>query len=218
VKAFSRLREFASRWIWRFDRPWGPAGRKLARSMNTSHASVTEWGLSHLSISADDILLDVGCGGGATVARLSSRAPEGTVIGLDLSRACVSEARKLNREQIRAGRVDILQGSVSSIPFPKDTFHGVTAVETHYFWPDWEKGLQEIFRVIRPGGWISLICTAYRGSEFDERNLRWVRTYNMRYLSPEEFRDSLSGSGFDFIQIECKLEKGWLSAKGLKPL
>jgi cyclopropane fatty-acyl-phospholipid synthase-like methyltransferase len=38
--------------------------------MNRRHAKVTEWGLSHVSIRKGDTTLDIGCGGGATIARL----------------------------------------------------------------------------------------------------------------------------------------------------
>jgi 2-polyprenyl-3-methyl-5-hydroxy-6-metoxy-1,4-benzoquinol methylase len=47
--------------------PTGRFGRLLIRAMNVSHYQLTDWGLSHLSIGKQDMILDVGCGGGGTI-------------------------------------------------------------------------------------------------------------------------------------------------------
>ncbi len=44
--------------------------------------------------------------------------------------------RETNQRAIAEGRVDIDQASVSELPFPDAIFDLVTAVETHYYWPD----------------------------------------------------------------------------------
>ena len=53
----------------------------LAR-MNESHAPVTAWALSHAHPAPDAAVLDIGCGGGATLRRLAELAPQGTPAGL----------------------------------------------------------------------------------------------------------------------------------------
>ena len=55
-------------------------GRLFLWLMNRSHAKVTAWGLAHTAIARDAAILDVGCGGGRTIARLASAAPDGSVI------------------------------------------------------------------------------------------------------------------------------------------
>ena len=44
-------------------KPKGKLGNIQLKSMNKEHTSVSLWGLKHLSIKPDDIVLDVGCGG-----------------------------------------------------------------------------------------------------------------------------------------------------------
>jgi 2-polyprenyl-3-methyl-5-hydroxy-6-metoxy-1,4-benzoquinol methylase len=44
--------------------PQGKLGNIQLKSMNKEHTPVSLWGLKHLDISPDDIILDVGCGGG----------------------------------------------------------------------------------------------------------------------------------------------------------
>ena len=98
------------------------------------------------------MILDVGCGGGMTVARLAAIATEGKTYGIDYSEASVAASLKANRERIAAGRVEVLLGSASHLPFPDQMFDLVTAVETHYYWPDLNADMREVLRVLKRGG------------------------------------------------------------------
>src|SRR5207302_8308907 len=136
-------------------------GRAVAWIMNKSHAGLTAWGLSHVTVEKRSKALDVGCGGGATIQRLAAMASEGTVSGIDYGSGSVATARATNAELIKAGRVDIQQGSVSQLPYPDHTFDLVTAVETHYYWPDLVADTREVLRVLKPGGTFVIIAEAY---------------------------------------------------------
>lgn len=78
----------------------------------------------------------------------------------------MAAARELNAHAIGAGRVQIEQGLVAALPFPDCTFDIVTAVETHYYWPDLPANVREILRVLKPGGTFALIAETYRGGPF----------------------------------------------------
>jgi len=63
-------------WLLRQCRkPSGWFGARVARTMNVAHASLTNWGLTHVTIGRADVILDVGCGGGLTVQKLAALAP-----------------------------------------------------------------------------------------------------------------------------------------------
>jgi len=117
-------------------KPGGLLGRRLVRAMNLTHAPLTDWGLDQLAVGNATAILDVGCGGGRTVHRLAALAPGGKVIGLDYSATCVAASRDFNAKEIEAGQARIDLGSVAALPFADSTFDIVTAVETHYYWPD----------------------------------------------------------------------------------
>lgn len=102
-------------------------------NMNSRHSGVTDWGLTHVSIEKTDIILDVGCGGGRTLSKLSAIASEGKVYGIDYSEASVAASKRTNARWVTMGRVEVLHGSVSRLPFREGMFDLVTAVETH-FW------------------------------------------------------------------------------------
>jgi ubiquinone/menaquinone biosynthesis C-methylase UbiE len=147
-------------------KPSGPHGRRVVRAMNLSHATMTDWGLQQITVPKNAMILDVGCGGGRTVQKLAALAPEGKVVGLDYSAASVAVSRDTNAQEIAAGRVQIEQGSVVALPFPDHTFDIVTAVETHYYWPDLSANVREILRVLKAGGTFALIAETYRGGSF----------------------------------------------------
>lgn len=205
-------------WIFRQVRkPSGPLGRRMVRAMNLGHSSMTDWGLQQLSVPRNASILDVGCGGGRTIHRLAALAPEGTVFGLDYSAASVAVSSDTNAEEIAAGRVQIQQGSVASLPFPDCTFDVVTAVETHYYWPDLPANTREIFRVLKPGGTFALIAETYRGGPL--RFLYGIVMPLLRaaFLSDAEHRNLLTQAGFTEVETKHVPGKNWICATGRKP-
>jgi ubiquinone/menaquinone biosynthesis C-methylase UbiE len=95
-----------------------------------------DWGLAHVSVNERDTILDIGCGGGRTLNKLAAMATQEKVYGVDFSGESVAVSKKTNARSIEMGRVEIQHASVSQLPFPDDTFDLVTAVETHFWWPN----------------------------------------------------------------------------------
>ncbi len=146
-----------SRFLSQWRKPTGRLGRILAWVLNVSHAKGTSWGLQHITIEKSFSILDIGCGGGGFVHELAGMVTEGKVYGIDYSEECLAVSRRTNRLWIKMGRVEILNGPVSSLPFPNQMFDLVTAVNSHYYWPDLVSDMQEVLRVLKPGGRLALI-------------------------------------------------------------
>ena len=198
-------------------KPSGSLGRRIVRAMNVSHSTMTDWGLQQVMVPKNAAILDVGCGGGRTVQRLATLAPEGKVVGLDYSAASVAASRETNAQGIEAGRVQIEQGSVAALPFPDRTFDIVTAVETHYYWPNLPANVREVLRVLKPGGTFALIAETYRGGPF--RLLYGIVMPLLRaaFLSDEEHRDLLTQAGFTDVATKHVSGKNWICATGRRP-
>ena len=202
-------------------KPSGRVGRLTLWSMNRRHSKVTEWGLKHVPIRNRDTILDVGCGGGMTIARLAALASEGKIYGIDYSEESVAASRRANRQSIDAGRVEVLQGSVSHLPFPDRMFDLATAVETHYYWPDLNADMQEILRVLRPGGALVIIAEAYKGGKYD-RLLKRLEALQRRgimsyaHLTVSEHSELFSRAGYSDVRVFEEYDKGWLCAMGRK--
>lgn len=143
-------------------KPKGKLGNIQLKSMNKEHTPVSLWGLKHLDIKSDDVILDVGCGGGININRMSEKAKK--VYGVDYSIESVKLSREVNRQEIYDGKVEVVKGDVQSLPFEDESFDIVTAFETVYFWPNIEKCFGEVKRVLKPGG-IFLIGLESNGSD-----------------------------------------------------
>jgi SAM-dependent methyltransferase len=200
-------------------KPSGFFGRLSLRNMNQRHSPLTDWGLSHVTVLPGFTILDVGCGGGRTLGKLAEAAPEGKVFGLDHSADSVAISTRTNARAITAGRIEIRQGSISALPWPENTFDLVTAVETHFFWPDLPGDARQVLRVLRPGATFLVIAEIYKGANTAVAKLaaeHGSRT-GMQLLTPEEHRELLVTAGFTNIRISVEAGKGWIVCIASKP-
>jgi ubiquinone/menaquinone biosynthesis C-methylase UbiE len=186
--------------------------------MNSRHSKLTDWGLSKISMGKQDIILDVGCGGGRTVSKLAAIATEGKAYGLDYSEASVAVANKTNRRWIEMGRVKIWEGSVSQLPFAGGTFDLVTAVETHFWWPDLPTDMREVLRVLKPSGKLLIIAEIYKGAQTKTAKLaeKYLPLSGMKLLSVDEHRETFANAGYSDVQIIEERAKGWICGIGTK--
>ncbi len=199
-------------------KPEGELGDQLLERMNESHESLARWGVNHLDIGKDDVILDIGCGGGVNVARFL-KMTDNKVYGLDYSEVAVEKSTKLNQAAIDEGRCEIIQGSVSELPFEDNTFDIITGFETVYFWPDFINDSKEVRRVLKDDG-IMFICNEAVPNEGDERQKELIDLLEMNIYSEDEFDEYLREAGFSDIisfskngqdSLDKELVTGWLS-------
>ena len=166
----------------------------MLKFMNLCHAPLTNWGLNLVDIQDGWTMLDIGCGGGATLQRLLKRSRGATVYGIDISEESVAKAKKVNAEVLDK-QVFITQGSAEELPYEDGKFDLVTAVETVYFWPNLPHCLQEVLRVLKSGGRFAIMV------EVVDSDSKWTSVVEgMTAYSPEELKKLLDYAGF--IQTE----------------
>ena len=170
--------------------PKGRMGRAMLQFMNCCHAPLTNWGLGLVDIQNGWTMLDIGCGGGATLQRLLKRSKNAMVYGIDISEESVAKAKKVNADVLDK-QVFVTQGSAEKLPYKDGMYDLVTAVETVYFWPNLSDCLQEVRRVLKPGGRFAIMV------EVIDNDSKWTDVVEgMTAYSPEELKKMLDDAGF----------------------
>jgi ubiquinone/menaquinone biosynthesis C-methylase UbiE len=109
-----------------------------------------------LKVQPDDRVLEIGFGPGTLIHLLAKRATNGFVAGIDISELMVKQASRRNRKSIQTGRVELRQGTVSSLPYEDGRFTKICTVNTFHHWPSLENDLREVRRVLDERGLLFL--------------------------------------------------------------
>ena len=75
-------------------KPEGFLGKMMLKSMNSGHAVMADWGLSHLPSVSPSLVADLGCGAGRNAGELLRRYPQAAVTAVDYSELSVAKAKE----------------------------------------------------------------------------------------------------------------------------
>jgi ubiquinone/menaquinone biosynthesis C-methylase UbiE len=135
---------------WRIDRMTNrvarrPSGRRarMVYGADDVHSFAWEPVLEVLQLTPDDLLLDVGCGGGVFLHRALQTGCR--AVGLDHSRDMVRLACQTTR-----GDAQIVHGSAEGLPFEDGEFTAISCLVAFFFFPDPVAVLREFRRVLDP--------------------------------------------------------------------
>lgn len=101
-------------------------------------------------------ILDVATGTGDFALQALVLNPE-KVTGVDISEGMLDVGRKKVREKNLDKRIELLKGDSENLPFGENKFDAVTVAFGVRNFENLERGLQEIYRVLRPGGQIVVL-------------------------------------------------------------
>lgn len=135
-------------------------------------------------------ILDVATGTGRLpLFVLNEPTFNGRVVGLDASARMLGQAAGKLRPF--RGRAALVQATADALPFPDNSFDAVTCLEALEFFPSDTAALQEMVRVLRPGG--TLMITRRRGWE--------AKTFAWRYRDEAQFETLLTTLGMVGVSI-----------------
>jgi ubiquinone/menaquinone biosynthesis C-methylase UbiE len=196
VKATSRFQErnlVIRNFNSQFAHPEGWVGRLVGMILALKNRERNAWTISMLDIQPNDQVLEIGFGPGQAIQKVAELTPNGFVAGIDLSDVMVAQASKRNSAAIRSGRVLLQQGSESPLPFEDNKFNKVFAVNSMQFWSNPMDGLQEVRRVLKPGGRVVITIQPM-----------WTKTEEEVQIVAEKLMFQLQQVGFKQVRLETR--------------
>jgi ubiquinone/menaquinone biosynthesis C-methylase UbiE len=153
-----------------FGNPRGLIGHLVGFIMAYENRARNQWALSLLNVQPTDHILEIGYGPGWAIQQASRLASNGLVAGVDISKTMLQQAKLRNRQGINSGKVVLRYGSSVQIPFDDNSFDKVYAVNSFHEWNDPIRGLQDVKRVLKPAGLITIVEHPHGGATEDNIN------------------------------------------------
>ena len=195
-------------------KPEGKLGKMMLSGMNSGHAKMADWGLSHLKTIAPTRIVDLGCGGGRNIGELLKKYPSAKGTAIDYSDLSVEKAGDYNRNMVSAGRLEVLQGDVSALNLPDDMYDLATAFETIYFWPGLERCFAEVARVLKDGGYFMIVNES---DGTDAASLKFETIIDgMKCYTAEQIVKALKAAGFKKVKTDHHNRKPWITVLAKK--
>ncbi|MFB8004353.1 methyltransferase domain-containing protein [Nocardia sp. NPDC056000] len=133
--------------------PHGLLGKGTALMLNRVNRFLIEEAVRAAAPVAGETVADIGFGGGVGLSLLLDQVgPTGNVQGVEISPDMLNRARAGFAAQIGAGRLHVMEGSLTELPFAKASLDAAITVNTIYFVPELDRVCAEFARVLRPQG------------------------------------------------------------------
>jgi len=184
-------------------KPSGAMGIEVASKMNESNGEMTRHVIDLLEIKNKELVLELGPGNARFAAYVLEKANDVQYIGADISDVMVEEAKRINQLYCNQGTATFYMVDGVSLPFEDQSIDKVFTVNTLYFWQKPLNTLEELHRVLRPGG---LLCVAIRSKSF-MLTLPFSK-YGFTLYSPEEGLALFKQSDFQDITFTVVSSEG----------
>jgi ubiquinone/menaquinone biosynthesis C-methylase UbiE len=192
--------------------PSGRLGEIFAIYMNFGNNYLNKLAVQALDIQPNDHILEVGFGGGVALHKMLRNIHGGFVAGIDYSPDMVKRGKRKFQEPIASGKMTLVEGNVTSMPFDDASFDKVCTINTIYFWPDPTAGLKEILRVLKSGGQLVIGVGAKNSMEKHQ-----FTRYGFSLYSEQQLRDLLTQAGLVYRQTIFGKRSVWLVIVAMRP-
>ena len=123
--------------------------------------------------------------------------------GIDFSPAMVIEAMRTLSKEVEEGKVQLTLGDAAHLPYGDVTMDRIFHTNCYYFWPDVLAVSKELYRVLKPGGFMVTLLDLRKVKASDEKGYLKYGEWD-----PESYMDSLRNAGFVDVSLQTKEEGG----------
>ena len=164
------------------------------------------WDLLKLDGTKPLLVLDVGCGIGGTSIYLAKKYPPVTFTGINITPLQIELARRFSAERKVISNTKFLEKNFCDTGFPTNSFDGVFALESANYASDRTAFVNEMYRVIKPGGRFVVLDGLLNEKPVNPVLQRlfniWLHGRALTSLEPlDDFVISMDKAGFRDIEV-----------------
>ena len=190
-----------------YERVWRPV---LASVAMAGRRDDRRMALDMLAVSAGDRVLDVACGPGNFTRAFARASGDGLVVGLDASRTMLGQAVR----EPNPPNVAYVRGDAGALPFRDGSFDAVCCFAALYFIEQPMRAIDEIVRVLAPGGRVALLSSVVRGPmPAGAANAVVRRLSGMRVFGADELSGALRDRGLTAVDRQLAGFAQFVSAR-----
>jgi ubiquinone/menaquinone biosynthesis C-methylase UbiE len=188
-----QLKGFASQ----LSKPNGEHGINIANMMHVSNFGMTMSTANSLEIADNDMILELGHGGGKHIESILNLAKDLTYVGLE-----IAELMKQEAESQAINHTSFYLYDGQHIPFENNTFTKAMTVNTIYFWKNPNQLLKEVYRVLKKGGFFAI---GFAPKEFMQ-TLPFTK-YGFELYDEQKFQKLIKETPFKIKELTYHNEK-----------
>jgi ubiquinone/menaquinone biosynthesis C-methylase UbiE len=184
-----------------YERYWRPA---LARAVKgvTGPGMAEEVRIARLllGLGPGDLVLDVACGPGNFTREFASAVgDDGLAVGIDASKTMLARGVAA-LEDTSPGNLALIRGDATALPFRESVLDGVCCFAALHLFSDPFDALNEMRRVLRPGGRIAIMTSVRRQVTLPPLKPLIERASGMRVFESDEIVRALQERGFENVR------------------
>lgn len=175
---------------------WAAEGRD--RGMEKRHWHTAKYALELIPLDKGDTVVDLGTGSGYALRALNDIEPLSVGVGIDAAREMVRNARGYTSDSSLA----FLQGVFEHLPLTSNTVDHVFSMEAFYYAQEPELVLEEVKRILRPGGTFHCAVNFFEESQYTHR---WQDRIGIDMIlwDRQTYREAFEQAGLAVARQRC---------------
>jgi len=178
-------------------KPIGFIGKIAGELMNLIHKKQYQRIIDNIKNESNidvETIVDIGCGGGVALKHFASIFKNAIVIGIDYSQEMVNLSIKINRDNVKLGRVIVKNNNIECMDVKNKYADIITIFDNINFWENYEIAFKEIKRILKVDGLIYII------NGFPKVGTKWYDF--VKFKNEAEYINLLTTNGIEVEKID----------------